>query len=117
MFVNPPVQLVSLVEKIVAKSLREETNKLLVELLADSNVTQQALAYGDVGDTDRKVDLIVMYKNIKLSTVEFKRTGISGKDFTVQSRKNLSLGRCLQEAHAAYGFKVVSVIMGDVAGM
>ncbi|KAG0079239.1 hypothetical protein BGZ90_003196 [Linnemannia elongata] len=58
-----------------------------------------------------------MYKNIKLSTVEFKRTGISGKDFTVQSRKNLSLGRCLQEAHAAYGFKVVSVIMGDVAGI
>jgi hypothetical protein len=77
---------------------------------------QQAYEYGDVSETGRKVDLIFMYKDIEISNVEFKRADISSKDITVQCRKNIRLGRCLQEAHAAYGLEDASVIMGDVAG-
>ncbi|KAF8925797.1 hypothetical protein BGZ47_003026 [Haplosporangium gracile] len=77
----------------------------------------KASEYGDVSDTGRKVDLIFMYKDIELFNVEFKRTDISSKNITVQCRKNIRLGRCLQGSHAAYGFKDASVIMGDVAGM
>ncbi|KAI8594373.1 hypothetical protein EDD21DRAFT_449425 [Dissophora ornata] len=57
-----------------------------------------------------------MYKDIELSNVEFKRTDISSRNIALQCRKNVRLGRCLQEAHATYGFKDASVIMGDVAG-
>ncbi|CAO3570789.1 unnamed protein product [Mortierella alpina] len=57
-----------------------------------------------------------MYKDIELSNVEFKRTDISSRDIALQCRKNVRLGRCLQEAHATNGFKDASVIMGDVAG-
>ncbi|KAF9117519.1 hypothetical protein BGW39_002097 [Mortierella sp. 14UC] len=77
---------------------------------------QQASEYGDVSDTGRKVDLIFMYKDIELSNLEFKRTDISSRNIALQCRKNVRLGRCLQEAHATYGFKDASVIMGDVAG-
>ncbi|KAG0266843.1 hypothetical protein BGZ95_002980 [Linnemannia exigua] len=77
---------------------------------------QQASEYGDVSDTGRKVDLIFMYKDIELLNVEFKRTDISSRNIALQCRKTVQLGRCLQKAHATYGFKDASVIMGDVAG-
>ncbi|KAF9186980.1 hypothetical protein BGZ50_002197 [Haplosporangium sp. Z 11] len=55
-------------------------------------------------------------KSIELSSIEFKRPDISSKVITVQRRKNMRLGRCLQQAHESFGCKGTSVIMGDISG-
>jgi hypothetical protein len=78
---------------------------------------QQALEYGDISDSGRKVDLIFKYNDIELSNVEFKHPDIQSKDIAHQSRKNMRLGRCIQVAHEKFGVKDAPVIMGDVAGM
>ncbi|KAF9971307.1 hypothetical protein BGZ73_005765 [Actinomortierella ambigua] len=77
---------------------------------------QQAAEFGDLSDAGRKVDLAFVHKGIELSNIEFKRPGIGAMDITVQCRKNIRLGRCLQEQHREYGVQEPSVIMGDVAG-
>ncbi|KAF9969070.1 hypothetical protein BGZ73_008741 [Actinomortierella ambigua] len=77
---------------------------------------QQAAEFGDLSDAGRKVDLAFVHKGIELSNIEFKRPGIGAMDITVQCRKNIRLGRCLQEQHRQYGVQEPSVIMGDVAG-
>ncbi|KAF9912605.1 hypothetical protein EC991_010030 [Linnemannia zychae] len=77
---------------------------------------QQATEFGDLCDAGRKVDLVFVHKGIELSNIEFKRPGISAMDITVQCRKNIRLGRCIQEQHRKYGVTDPSVIMGDVAG-
>ncbi|KAF9426065.1 hypothetical protein BGZ94_006976, partial [Podila epigama] len=64
----------------------------------------------------RKVDLILSYGEVELSNIEFKRQDISPKDITVQCRKNIRLGRCIQELHKSYGTKDPVVMMVDVAG-
>ncbi|KAF9904175.1 hypothetical protein EC991_002969 [Linnemannia zychae] len=77
---------------------------------------QQAVEYGDLSDSGRKVDLIFSYDKVELSNVEFKRQDISPKNITVQCRKNIRLGRCIQELHKSYGIKDPVVMMADVAG-
>ncbi|KAG0002674.1 hypothetical protein BGZ65_002431, partial [Modicella reniformis] len=54
-------------------------------------------------------------KGIEISNIEFKRPSIGMMDINVQCRKNIRLGRCLQEQHREYGVQEPSVIMGDVA--
>ncbi|KAG0251618.1 hypothetical protein DFQ27_008646 [Actinomortierella ambigua] len=77
---------------------------------------QQAAEFGDISDAGRKVDLAFVHKDIELSNIEVKKPGISTMDINVQCRKNIRLGRCIQEQHRKYGVQEPSVIMGDVAG-
>ncbi|KAF9968218.1 hypothetical protein BGZ73_000207 [Actinomortierella ambigua] len=78
---------------------------------------EQAAEFGDLCDAGRKVDLAFLHKGIELSNIEFKKPGIGAMDITVQCRKNIRLGRCLQEQHRRYGVQEPSVIMGNVAGL
>jgi hypothetical protein len=55
-----------------------------------------------------------MYQDIELSNIEFKCFGTSRGNIIVQSRKNVRLGRCLQEVHTVIGVKDASVIIGDI---
>ncbi|KAG0320443.1 hypothetical protein BGZ99_004507 [Dissophora globulifera] len=77
---------------------------------------QWSVELGDFSDNEEKVDLIFSYGKIELFNIEFKRQDISPKDITVQCRKNIRLGRCIQELHRSYGIKDPFVMMGDVAG-
>ncbi|KAG0267739.1 hypothetical protein DFQ27_008384 [Actinomortierella ambigua] len=85
-----------------------ETSKVLRQ--------QQAAEFCDISDAGRTVDLAFVHKDIELSNIGFKRPGISTMDINVQCRKNIRLGRCIQEQHRKYGVQEPSVIMGDVAG-
>ncbi|KAG0219814.1 hypothetical protein BGW41_008145, partial [Actinomortierella wolfii] len=76
---------------------------------------QQAAEFGDLSDAGRKVDLAFVHKGIELSNIEFKKAGIGAMEIAVQCRKNIRLGRCLQEQHRQYGVEDPSVVMGDVA--
>ncbi|KAI8602467.1 hypothetical protein EDD21DRAFT_74722 [Dissophora ornata] len=78
---------------------------------------QQATEFGDLCEGGRKVDLAFVHKGIELPNIEFKRPGIGAMDIAVQCRKNIRLGRCIQEQHRKYGVNEPSVIMGDVAGV
>ncbi|KAF9545145.1 hypothetical protein EC957_011215 [Mortierella hygrophila] len=68
---------------------------------------QQAAEFDDVSDPGRK--------GIEISNIEIKEPGSGAMDITVQSRKNVQLGRCLQELHRKYGEQELSVIMGYMA--
>ncbi|KAF9119623.1 hypothetical protein BGX30_003730 [Mortierella sp. GBA39] len=61
--------------------------------------------FGDLSDSGHKVDLIFSYGEVELSNIEFKRQDVSPKDITVQCRKSIRLGRCVQELHKSYGIK------------
>ncbi|KAF9578511.1 hypothetical protein BGW38_005648 [Lunasporangiospora selenospora] len=104
-------------------AMQNKVLKLLIRLgekMMDASKVlrqQQASEFGDVSDTGRRVDLLFMYQGIELSNIEFKRPNTSRREATVQSRKNIRLGRCLQEAHITYGVKDASVIMGDITGL
>ena len=78
---------------------------------------EQAREFGDLTEAGRKVDLALCYDGIELSNIEFKREKIASKDVTMQCRKNIRLGRCLQEAHRTIGLSNPSVVMADIAGM
>ncbi|KAG9072242.1 hypothetical protein KI688_000011 [Linnemannia hyalina] len=77
---------------------------------------QQAAEFGDLCDTGRKVDLAFAFKDIEISNIEFKRPNLPTQSIIIQSRKNIRLGRCIQEIHKGYGVQDPSVIMGDVSG-
>jgi hypothetical protein len=78
---------------------------------------EQSQEYGDLTEAGRKVDLAFCYSGIELSNIEFKRAGIPLKDITRQCRKNVRLGRCLQEFHRTIGMNDLSVIMADITGI
>ncbi|KAG0262906.1 hypothetical protein BGZ95_003940 [Linnemannia exigua] len=77
---------------------------------------EQSREFGDLTEAGRKVDLALCYDGIELSNIEFKRAGITPKDVTIQCRKNIRLGRCLQEAHRTIGLSNSSIVMADIAG-
>ncbi|GJJ74983.1 hypothetical protein EMPS_07341 [Entomortierella parvispora] len=76
----------------------------------------QSSEFGDPSDSGRKADCLFMMGDIELSNIEFKRQGIDETEIRIQNRKNVRLGRCLQESHAKYGIEAPSVLMADVAG-
>ncbi|KAF9400788.1 hypothetical protein BGX21_003515 [Mortierella sp. AD011] len=76
----------------------------------------QASEYNEVSESARKVDCLFMYEGLELSNIEFKRPDTSVRDLAIQNRKNVRLGRCIQEAHIAVGVEEPSVMMADVAG-
>ncbi|KAH7042484.1 hypothetical protein BKA57DRAFT_126247 [Linnemannia elongata] len=98
------------------------TNKITIQTgekaLEASKVVrrQQAAEYGEVSEAGRKVDCLFAFESIELSNVEFKLRGALDKEIAIQNRKNIRLGRALQEAHARHGASDVSVFMADVAG-
>ncbi|KAG9324333.1 hypothetical protein KVV02_006579 [Mortierella alpina] len=77
---------------------------------------EQSREFGDLTEAGRKVDLTLCYDGIELSNIEFKRAGITSKDVTMQCRKNIRLGRCLQEAHRAVGLSSPPIVMVDITG-
>ncbi|CAO3566524.1 unnamed protein product [Mortierella alpina] len=77
---------------------------------------QQAVEFGDLCDAGRKVDLAFAFEDIEVSNIEFKRPDLPNKSITIDSRKNIRLGRCIQEMHKDFGVQDPSVIMGDVFG-
>ncbi|KAF9084652.1 hypothetical protein BGX27_003737, partial [Mortierella sp. AM989] len=86
-------------------------------MLASKAMRQmQSAEFGDPSESGRKSDCLFMFEEIELSNIEFKKPGISETDLGVQNRKNIRLGRCLQEAHVAFGAVEPSVLMGDVSG-
>ncbi|KAF9549959.1 hypothetical protein EC957_002019 [Mortierella hygrophila] len=86
-------------------------------MLASKAVRQmQSSEFGDPSDCGRKADCLFMFGEIELSNIEFKRDNIDETEIRVQNRKNVRLGRCLQESQAAYGVEAPSVLMADVAG-
>ncbi|KAG9068817.1 hypothetical protein KI688_011103 [Linnemannia hyalina] len=85
-------------------------------MLASKAVRQmQSSEFGDPSDCGRKADCLFMFGEIELSNIEFKRDNIDETEIRVQNRKNVRLGRCLQESQAAYGVEAPSVLMADVA--
>ncbi|KAG0004806.1 hypothetical protein BGZ79_008051 [Entomortierella chlamydospora] len=76
----------------------------------------QASEYNEVSESARKVDCLFMYEGLELSNIEFKKPDTSVHDLAIQNRKNVRLGRCIQEAHIAVGVQEPSVMMADVAG-
>ncbi|KAF9428995.1 hypothetical protein BGZ76_001971 [Entomortierella beljakovae] len=76
----------------------------------------QVSEYNDVSESARKVDCLFMYEGLELSNIEFKKPDTSNRDLAIQNRKNVRLGRCIQEAHIALGVQEPSVMMADVAG-
>ncbi|KAF9145342.1 hypothetical protein BGX30_009352 [Mortierella sp. GBA39] len=86
-------------------------------MLASKAVRQmQSSEFGDPSDCGRKADCLFMFGEIELSNIEFKRDNIDETEIRIQNRKNVRLGRCLQESQAAYGVEAPSVLMADVAG-
>lgn len=77
----------------------------------------QSSEFGDPSDSGRKADCLFMFGEIELSNIEFKRDGIDETEIRVQNRKNVRLGRCLQEIHSTYGVEAPSVLMADVIGI
>jgi hypothetical protein len=77
----------------------------------------QSMEYGDVSDSECKVDCVFIYEDIELSNTEFKNEDSSERELVVQNHKNVRRARCLQEAHAIIGFKDPSAFMADVYGM
>ncbi|KAF9197299.1 hypothetical protein BGZ49_002330 [Haplosporangium sp. Z 27] len=77
---------------------------------------EQSREYGDLTEAGRKVDLALCHSGIELSSIEFKRAGIPHKEITKQCRKNIRLGRCLQEYHRSIGMNDLSVVMADITG-
>ncbi|KAG9069547.1 hypothetical protein KI688_010450 [Linnemannia hyalina] len=53
---------------------------------------------------------------LSVSAFLFKRARIASKDVTMQWRKNIRLGHCLQEAHRTIGLGDSAIIMADIAG-
>ena len=76
----------------------------------------QSSEFGDPSDSGRKADCLFMMGDIELSNIEFKRQGIDETEIRIQNRKNVRLGRCLQESHAKYGIEAPSILMADVVG-
>ncbi|KAI8599502.1 hypothetical protein EDD21DRAFT_379697 [Dissophora ornata] len=76
----------------------------------------QVSEYNDASESARKVDCLFLYEGLELSNIEFKKPGTSNRDLAIQNRKNVRLGRCIQEAHNSLGMQEPSVMMADVAG-
>ncbi|KAF8958592.1 hypothetical protein BGZ46_001921 [Entomortierella lignicola] len=76
----------------------------------------QVSEYNDVSESAQKVDCLLMYQGLELSNIEFKKPDTSNRDLAIQNRKNVRLGRCIQEARVALGVQELSVMMVDVAG-
>ncbi|KAF9975897.1 hypothetical protein BGZ65_008057 [Modicella reniformis] len=86
-------------------------------MLASKAMRQmQSAEYGDPSDSGRKTDCLFMFGDIELSNIEFKRPNISETDVSIQNRKNVRLGRCLQESHLGFGVERPNVLMADVSG-
>ncbi|KAF9932360.1 hypothetical protein FBU30_008340 [Linnemannia zychae] len=60
---------------------------------------QQSSEFGDVSESERKVDKLFMFHEVEISNVEFKKPGTTKRELTIQYRKNIQLTRCIQEAH------------------
>ncbi|KAF9975043.1 hypothetical protein BGZ75_000647 [Mortierella antarctica] len=77
---------------------------------------RQTAEFDDVSESGRKVDLLFMYKGVEISNMEFKRPSATERDLAIQTRKNIRLARCMQEAHASMGVKKPSIMMADITG-
>ncbi|KAG9065521.1 hypothetical protein KI688_001809 [Linnemannia hyalina] len=77
---------------------------------------QQSAEFGDISESDPKVDMLFVYNGVEISNVKFKNPGSTERDLAIQNRENVRLARCIQEAHAALGVPDPSVLMADVAG-
>ncbi|KAF9945046.1 hypothetical protein BGZ70_004094 [Mortierella alpina] len=77
---------------------------------------RQTAEFNDVSDSGRKVDLLFMFEGVEISNMEFKKPSATEKDLALQTRKNIRLARCLQEAHASLGVEKPSILMADIAG-
>ncbi|KAF9428043.1 hypothetical protein BGZ94_003523 [Podila epigama] len=75
-----------------------------------------ATKFAQVTDFGKKVDCAIMWMDIELSNIEFKEPEVSAREAALQNRKNIRLGRCIQQAHAKIGVKAPKVLMGDVRG-
>ncbi|KAG0253771.1 hypothetical protein BG011_006151 [Mortierella polycephala] len=76
----------------------------------------QSAEHGDESDCDRKVNCLFTCKSAEISNIKFKHPDIGDKDLVIQSRNDVQLARCMQEAHLALGIEDPSILMADVSG-
>ncbi|KAF9377651.1 hypothetical protein BGX21_003133 [Mortierella sp. AD011] len=105
-----------------AADIRDRTLKVLLMLgekamLASRIIRQmQSSEFGDPSDMGRRADCLFMFDDIEISNIEFKKPSTSEAEIGLQNRKNVRLGRCLQQGFVEFGVAEPSVVMADVAG-
>ncbi|KAF9998316.1 hypothetical protein BGZ79_008003 [Entomortierella chlamydospora] len=86
-------------------------------MLASKIIRQmQSSEFGDPSDMGRRADCLFMFDDIEISNIEFKKPSTSEAEIGLQNRKNVRLGRCLQQGFVEFGVAEPSVVMADVAG-